>query len=52
MNKAFTKESDNEDDELDVADEAAHDPLEGARNYITPAGLQRLRDELKFLLTC
>jgi transcription elongation factor GreB len=51
MNKAFTKESDNEDDDLDVADEPAHDPLAGARNYITPAGLQRLRDELRFLLT-
>jgi transcription elongation factor GreB len=52
MNKAFTKESDNEDDDLDdVVEEAARDPLEGAKNYITPNGLQRLRDELRFLLT-
>src|SRR5678815_2970482 len=52
MNKAFTKESDNEDDDLDdVVEEAARDPLEGAKNYITPDGLQRLKDELKFLLT-
>jgi transcription elongation factor GreB len=51
MNKAFTKESDSEDDELDVPEEPARDPLAGAKNYITPTGLQRLRDELKFLLT-
>ncbi len=50
MNKAFTKESDNEDDEPDVAEEPARDPLAGAKNHITPTGLQRLRDELKFLL--
>ena len=52
MSKAFTRESDSEDDEPDEAvEEAAHAPLAGARNYITPSGLQRLRDELKFLLT-
>src|SRR5262245_19746686 len=52
MNKAFTKEADNEDDDLDdVVEEAARDPLAGAKNYITPSGLQRLRDELRFLLT-
>jgi transcription elongation factor GreB len=52
MNKAFTKESDNEDEErYDVAEEPARDPLAGAKNYITPSGLQRLRDELRFLLT-
>ena len=51
MNKAFTKESDSEDDDLDVAEEPARDPLAGAKNYITPTGLQRLRDELKFLLS-
>ena len=51
MNKAFTKESDHEDDEQDqAAEEPARDALAGAKNYITPAGLQRLRDELKFLL--
>ena len=52
MSKAFTKESDHEDDELDLAaEEPARDPLAGAKNYITPIGLQRLRDELRFLLT-
>jgi len=51
MSKAFTRESDSEDDEPDEAvEEAAHAPLAGVKNYITPSGLQRLRDELKFLL--
>ena len=36
MSKAITKE---------------HAPLAGVKNYITPSGLQRLRDELRFLLT-
>jgi transcription elongation factor GreB len=51
MSKAFTKESDHEDEEQDVADEPERDPLAGVKNYITPSGLQRLRDEMKFLLT-
>src|SRR2546421_9257573 len=53
MNKAFTKESDGEDDDhaAAAAEEAAHAPLAGVKNYITPSGLQRLRDELRFLLT-
>jgi transcription elongation factor GreB len=51
MNKAFTKESDNEDDELDAVDEPAQVEPAGAKNYITPSGVQRLRDELRFLLT-
>jgi transcription elongation factor GreB len=55
MSKAFTKESDSEDDERndapdEAAEEAAHAPLAGGKNYITPIGLQRLRDELTFLL--
>jgi transcription elongation factor GreB len=51
MSKAFTKESDSEDDELDhAAEEAAQAPLRGVKNYITPGGLQRLKDELRFLL--
>jgi transcription elongation factor GreB len=49
MSKAFTKESDNERDE-DLPDEP--DPLPaGQKNYITPAGLARLRDELHALWT-
>ena len=31
------------------AEEAAHAPLAGRKNYITPSGLQRLRDELRWL---
>ena len=52
MNKAFTKESDNEDDEQDDgAEEPTRAQPAGVKNYITPNGLQRLRDELRFLLT-
>ena len=49
MNKAFTRESDDEDD----ADEAqpATSPLPaGTRNYITPAGYARIKVELDHLL--
>jgi transcription elongation factor GreB len=51
MNKAFTRESDHEDDEdAHTIDERA--PVQPAvKNYITPSGLQRLRDELRFLLS-
>src|SRR6478735_9369663 len=54
MSKAFTKESDGEDDEHDhagQAEEAEHAQLAGVKNYITPDGLQRLKDEHRFLLT-
>src|SRR6266576_941550 len=51
MSKAFTKESEGGGDEHDhAAEEAAYAPLVGIRNYITPGGLQRLKDELRFLL--
>ncbi len=51
MSKAFTKESDVETDDHDEAvEEAAHAELAGVKNYITPSGLQRLRDERRFLL--
>lgn len=44
MSKAFTKESDNELDD-DLPDEP--DPLPaGQKNYITPAGFARMREEL------
>ncbi|HEX7797523.1 MAG TPA: transcription elongation factor GreB [Vicinamibacterales bacterium] len=49
MSRAFTKESDHEDDDLEV-EESAPEPA-GVKNYITPSGFQRLRDELHFLLT-
>jgi transcription elongation factor GreB len=49
MSRAFTKESDHEDDDLEV-EESTPQPV-GVKNYITPSGFQRLRDELHFLLT-
>ena len=52
MSKAFTTGPDDEDPDESVADEAppvAEPPP--VKNYITPAGLQRLREELRFLLT-
>ena len=48
MSKAFTKESDRDEDD-DGADSAPPIP-KGVKNYITPAGFQRLQDELKHLL--
>ncbi|MGE0394746.1 MAG: transcription elongation factor GreB [Vicinamibacterales bacterium] len=52
MSKAFTKETEADDDGAELAaEEAAYEPWRGVKNYITPAGLQRLRDELRFLLT-
>ncbi len=49
MSKAFTKESDTDLD-ADLPDEP--DPLPaGRKNYITPAGLERLRAELDALWT-
>jgi transcription elongation factor GreB len=53
MNKDFTSEPDEEDDEQDEhgqAGDPAPAPLPLGKNYITPSGLRRLRDELKFLL--
>lgn len=45
MSKAFTKETDVEDDDL----EAPPPPPPGGKNYITPRGLKALQDELKQL---
>jgi transcription elongation factor GreB len=50
MSKAFTKEADSEDDELDDQPDEAEPAQPAVKNYITPTGLKRLRDELKFLL--
>ncbi|MEA3117397.1 MAG: transcription elongation factor GreB [Paraburkholderia sp.] len=48
MNKAFVKESgDAADDDLDIVQP---DVPAGAKNYITPAGHKRLRDELLHLI--
>lgn len=49
MSKAFTKETDDELED-DLLDEP--DPLpRGVKNYITPAGLARLQEELRQLWT-
>jgi transcription elongation factor GreB len=46
MSKAFTKETDDDTDDLDDVEVAL--PV-GFKNYITPPGLQRLKDELRQL---
>jgi transcription elongation factor GreB len=52
MSKAITTDPDDESDEHDQTAEAvAPAQVPGFKNYITPSGLQRLRDELRFLLT-
>lgn len=47
MSKAFTKETDNDGD--DDLDDAAPPLPAGTKNYITPAGLRMLQDELREL---
>jgi transcription elongation factor GreB len=47
MSKAFTKESDGDEDDVESPELAI--PA-GTKNYITPLGAQKLRDELKKLL--
>ena len=50
MNKAFTRENDGDEDE-DADGGVPLPPLpQGARNYITPGGYARLKDELDHLL--
>lgn len=48
MNKAFVKESDGDDD--DDLDQALPAIPAGSKNYITPAGHKRMRDELLHLI--
>ena len=48
MSKAFTKESDG-DDEDDLPEESGGLPL-AAKNYMTPAGFARMREELDALM--
>ncbi len=50
MNKAFTKESDGDDEGDDEAGVGLPPLPAGTRNYLTPAGYQRLRAELMQLL--
>src|SRR3546814_17113926 len=49
MNKAFVKESDNDDEDDGLGPEAVALPA-GTKNYITTAGYQRLRAELAHLM--
>jgi transcription elongation factor GreB len=48
MSKAFTKESDGEEED-DLPDEIAGLPA-GAKNYMTPQGFERMREELMTLM--
>lgn len=45
MSKAFTKESDDDADDI-----GAPAPIPGIKNYITPQGFQRIKDELLSLI--
>ena len=47
MSKAFTKETDQDDDDLP---EGATPIPKGSPNYVTPQGFQALQDELRFLV--
>ncbi|HEX4332789.1 MAG TPA: transcription elongation factor GreB [Usitatibacter sp.] len=49
MSKAFTRESDEDPDDFDGDDEANPIPP-GSKNYLTPAGWRRMRDELTWLV--
>jgi transcription elongation factor GreB len=52
MSKAFTrKPHDRSERDAQVSSEGGHAPISTVKNYITPSGLQRLRDERRFLLT-
>ena len=50
MNKAFTKESDADNDDEDDGSSSPPPLPAGSKNYITPAGYARLRSELLTLL--
>jgi len=51
LSKAFTREEDHDRTEADEEPQASEALPAGTRNYITPGGLQRLRDELHYLLS-
>ena len=50
MSKAFTRESDSDGEEDDGFDGASPPMPPGSKNYITPDGFARLRDELLSLM--
>lgn len=49
MSKAFTKDDGENSDDVELEDPTLAIPA-GAKNYITPTGFKRLRDELSHLL--
>ena len=49
MSKAFTREDDAPEDDFE-GDEDANPIPAGSKNYLTPVGWQRMRDELKWLV--
>ena len=49
MNKAFTRENEDEEDDGEAPENASPLPA-GSKNYMTPAGFARLKDELDRLL--
>jgi transcription elongation factor GreB len=49
MSKAFTRQP-NRDEDNQLGDEAGRAAAATFKNYITPTGLQRLKDERRFLL--
>ena len=51
MRKGFTRKPDDRDPHERAAGSAAQAPAARVKNYITPSGVQRLRDERRFLLT-
>ena len=48
MNKAFTREDDAPEDDFEGEEENPIPP--GSKNYLTPAGWQRMREEVKWLV--
>jgi len=50
MSKAFTREDDAPADDFDDDDEAANPIPPGSKNYLTPGGWRRMRDELQWLV--
>src|SRR5258708_7613255 len=51
MRKGFTRKPDDRHEHSRPAETDAHAPVAPLKNYITPGGLQRLKDEHRFLLT-
>jgi transcription elongation factor GreB len=50
MSKAFTREDDAPEDDFEGEDDANPIPA-GSKNYLTPIGWRRMRDELQWLVT-